>query len=164
MSADLPSSNPFRRKGPPITTSAAAESPTPTFDHIAYLQADFQSGSTDLEVIDAPKKITKKVRVQSPPPLSPSIPDSASTIGEETYSISAKPPTPIPRDDDPFDSTTSDTSEDEAVQRPSKAPANPFSKTLEMMEHPERGGQAAGPQTLRARGGHRWMWRHLKGY
>ena len=152
MSADLPSSNPFRRKGPPITTSSAPESPTPTVNHIAYLQADFQSGSTDLENIDAPKKITKKVRVQSPPPLSPSIPDSASTIGEEAYSISAKPPTPIPRDDDPFDSTTSDTSEDEAVQRPSKAPANPFSKTLEMMEHPERGGQAAGPTNITSSG------------
>lgn len=152
MSADLPSSNPFRRKGPPITTSTAPESPTPTVNHIAYLQADVQPGSTDLENIDAPKKITKKVRVQSPPPLSPSIPDSTSTIGEETYSISAKPPTPVPRDDDPFDSTTSDTSEDEVVQRPSKAPANPFSKTLEMMEHPERGGQAAGPTNTTSSG------------
>ncbi|PMD19186.1 hypothetical protein NA56DRAFT_680271 [Hyaloscypha hepaticicola] len=152
MSADLPSSNPFRRKGPPITTSTAPESPTPTVNHIAYLQADVQPDSTDLENIDAPKKITKKVRVQSPPPLSPSIPDSTSTIGEETYSISAKPPTPVPRDDDPFDSTTSDTSEDEVVQRPSKAPANPFSKTLEMMEHPERGGQAAGPTNTTSSG------------
>jgi hypothetical protein len=143
MAADLPSSNPFRRKGPPIATSAAPESPASTVNHITYLQADVRPGSADLENIDAPKKITKKVRVQSPPPLSPSIPDSTSTIGEETYSISAKPPTPIPRDDDPFDSTTSDTSEDEEVQGPSKAPANPFSKTLEMMEHPERGGQAA---------------------
>jgi hypothetical protein len=147
MAADLPSSNPFRRKGPPVATSAAPESPASTVNHIAYLQADVRPGSADLENIDAPKKITKKVRVQSPPPLSPSIPDSTSTIGEETYSIPAKPPTPIPRDDDPFDSTTSDTSEDEEVQGPSKAPVNPFSKTLEMMEHPER-GQAAAPANI----------------
>ncbi|KAE9369232.1 hypothetical protein N431DRAFT_427432 [Stipitochalara longipes BDJ] len=151
MAADLPSSNPFRRKGPPIATSAAPESPAPTVNHIAYLQADVRPGSADLENNGAPKKITKKVRVQSPPPLSPSIPDSTSTIGEETYSISAKPPTPIPRDDDPFDSTNSDMSDEEEVQMPAKAPANPFSKTLEMMEHPER-GQAAAPTNIASPG------------
>jgi hypothetical protein len=146
MAADFPSSNPFRRKGPSIVTSAPPESSS-TINHIAYQQADLQPGSADLKNIDVPKKITKKVRVQSPPPLSPSIPDSTSTIGEETYSISAKPPTPIPRDDDPFDSTNSDTSDDGEVDRPRKAPANPFSKTLEMMEHPER-GQAAAPTNV----------------
>lgn len=153
MAADLPSSNPFRRKGPPIATStSAAPVPAAAINHVAYLQADIPPGSADFENIDIPKKITKKVRVQSPPPLSPSIPDSTSTIGEETYSISAKPPTPIPRDDDPFDSTSSDTSDDEEVQQPIKAPANPFSKTLEMMEHPERGGQAAAPTNITSPG------------
>jgi hypothetical protein len=152
MAADLPSSNPFRRKGPPTATSIAPETPASTVNHIAYLQADVRPGSADLGNIDAPKKITKKVRVQSPPPLSPSIPDSTSTIGEETYSISAKPPTPIPRDDDPFDSTNSDSSEDEEITIPAKAPANPFSKTLEMMEHPERGGQAAAPTNITSPG------------
>ncbi|KAH8770688.1 hypothetical protein F5882DRAFT_332787, partial [Hyaloscypha sp. PMI_1271] len=152
MAADLPSSNPFRRKGPPLATSVTPETPASTVNHIAYLQADVQPGSADLGNIDAPKKITKKVRVQSPPPLSPSIPDSTSTIGEETYSISAKPPTPIPRDDDPFDSTNSDSSEDEEITISAKAPANPFSKTLEMMEHPERGGQAAAPTNITSPG------------
>jgi hypothetical protein len=152
MAADLPSSNPFRRKGPPIATSVGPENPAPTVNHVAYLQADARPGSADFEINDAPKKITKKVRVQSPPPLSPSIPDSTSTIGEETYSISAKPPTPIPRDDDPFDSTTSDTSDDEELQMPAKAPANPFSKTLEMMEHPGRGAQAAAPPNIASPG------------
>jgi hypothetical protein len=151
MAAEFPSSNPFRRKGPPIATSAPPESPLPIINHIAYQHADLRPGSSDLQNIDVPKKITKKVRVQSPPPLSPSIPESTSTIGEETYSISAKPPTPIPRDDDPFDSTNTDTSEDEEVGKPSKAPANPFSKTLEMMEHPQR-GQAAAPTSIASPG------------
>jgi hypothetical protein len=141
MSADFSSSNPFRRKDPLHTPS----------HHIAYQQADPQTGHPDVEIVDVPKKITKRVRVQSPPPPSPSIPSmpgSASTVGEENYSIFAKPPTPpLPRDDDPFNSITSDISEDEAISRHSKAPANPFSKTLETMERSEREKAMIPPQS-----------------
>ncbi|KUJ14974.1 uncharacterized protein LY89DRAFT_126828 [Mollisia scopiformis] len=141
MSADFPSSNPFRRKASATATPTPQSNPSTT-QHAAYQAADPQPGSLSLESIDVPKKITKKVRVQSPPPLSPStpsLPDSNSTIGEENYSFSARPPTPpIPQDDDPFDTTTSDISEDEELSKPNKAPANPFSRTLETMEHPQR--------------------------
>lgn len=148
MASDLPSSNPFRRKGP----SAAAAAPpapapaapgNPSIEQIGYKQVDPPPASGP-PAVDAPRKITKKVRVQSPPPPSPSIPDSASTIGEENfpYSASAKPPPPIPRDADPFYSIASDISEDEASSGPRKAPANPFSKTLETMERP--GGLSGG--------------------
>ena len=152
MATDYPPSNPFRRKAPPTTTaSAPAEHPHPSIlNHIAYQQADPKSLSESVNSsnFDAPKKTTKKVRVQSPPPPSPSIPDSSSTIGEDTYSITAKPPTPVPHHkNDPFDSATEDTSEDEAVTKPIQvqAPANPFQKTLETMERPDREGPVVPP-------------------
>ena len=136
MASDFPSSNPFRRKGASVAPPAPTGNPSST-THIAYQQADPPPGSSPPEAVDAPKKVTKKVRVQSPPPPSPSIPDSASTIGEESFSYSAKLPAPVTRGDDPFNSITSDTFEDEASGRSRKAPANPFSKTLETMERPD---------------------------
>jgi hypothetical protein len=151
MSADLPSSNPFRRKAPTSTAPSAPPGNPSIVNHIAYQQADPLPGSASLEKLDAPKKITKKVRVQSPPPPSPStpsLPDSSSTIGEEFYSISAKPPTPIPRDDDPFDSIESDVSEAGEPSILNKAPANPFSKTLETMEHTGRDGPMIVPPNV----------------
>jgi hypothetical protein len=151
MSADQPSSNPFRRKGPSPT--APTENPSiSTVNHIAYQQADPPQRSSSLEQVEVPKKATKKVRVQSPPPPSPSIPDSSSTIGEDSHSISEKPPTPIPRDDDPFDSTVSDTDEDEGIGKPTQAPANPFSKTLETMERPEREAAVIPPTNVASPG------------
>jgi hypothetical protein len=155
MSADLPSSNPFRRKAAASTAPSASPSNPSIVNHIAYQQADPLPGSASLEKLDAPKKITKKVRVQSPPPPSPStpsLPDSSSTIGEEFYSISAKPPTPIPRDDDPFDSIEPDVSEDEEPSILNKAPANPFSKTLETMEHTGRDGPVIVPPNVSSPG------------
>ncbi|KAF8855428.1 hypothetical protein BDZ45DRAFT_504002 [Acephala macrosclerotiorum] len=138
-SADFSGSNPFRRKAAAVPTASAPpqNDPSSTIHQVAYQATDPQPGPLSLESINVPKKITKKVRVQSPPPLSPStpsLPDSASTIGEENYSFSTRPPTPpIPQDDDPFDNATSDTSEDEELNK-SKAPANPFSRTLETIE------------------------------
>ncbi len=150
MATYYQSSNPFRRKTSlPTTTSAPAEQP-PVVNHIAYQQTDLQS--TNSLQNEVPKKVPKKVRVQSPPPpSSPSIPDSSSTIGEDSYSISVKPPTPIPRDeDDPFDGTSQDSSEDEAlpVRKQAGAPANPFQKTLETMENPQREGLAISPTNV----------------
>ncbi|KAF4634505.1 hypothetical protein G7Y89_g3605 [Cudoniella acicularis] len=138
MSADFPSSNPFRRKGPSTFTSAFPESPS---EPVAYQEADPPPRSTTLEAVDAPKKITKKVRVQSPPPPSPSIPDSASTIEEDAFLTATKLPTTIPFKD-PFDNISSDVSDNESSTRKNRVPANPFSKTLETMEHPEREREA----------------------
>ncbi|CZR57724.1 uncharacterized protein PAC_07613 [Phialocephala subalpina] len=152
MSADFPSSNPFRRKA---ATPAPPQDNPSNIHHVAYEAPDPQPALLSLDSINVPKKVTKKVRVQSPPPLSPStpsLPDSASTIGEENYSFSARPPTPpIPHDDDPFDTATSDTSEDEELNK-SKAPANPFSKTLETMENPQRDVPTKSPTNVSSPG------------
>ena len=89
-----------------------------------------------------PKKASKKVRVQSPPPPSPStssIPDSASTVGEDIF---AKPTPPSKSRPDPFDSSDSESETTEVVTIPKHVPANPFSRTLETIEHPERDGTA----------------------
>ncbi|KAG0647106.1 hypothetical protein D0Z07_7083 [Hyphodiscus hymeniophilus] len=158
MSTDYPSSNPFRRKAPPSTASAPAEHPS-ILSHIAFQQTHSQppSDSTNSLQIEIPKKVLKKVRVQSPPPLSPSIPDSASTIGDNFQTFAAKPPTTFPRDEnDPFDSISEDTSEDEAATIPrqtqAQIPANPFQKTLETMEHPEREGPVILPTNVTSPG------------
>ncbi|CAG8955007.1 hypothetical protein HYFRA_00008697 [Hymenoscyphus fraxineus] len=143
MSAAFHSSNPFRRKAPSII-SAYPENPSlPSPAQIAYQEADPPPRSPIVQTIDHPQKITKKVRVQSPPPSSPSAPNSASTIGENSYAPSNIPQTRQVQQDgeDPFGSVTSDTSEDEAVGNTRKAPPNPFSRTLETMEQSARGGQ-----------------------
>lgn len=89
---------------------------------------------------DISKKASKKVRVQSPPPPSPStssIPDSTSTVGEDIFT---KPATPNIKPPDPFDSSDSESLRNEEVTIPKHVPANPFSRTLETIEHPEREG------------------------
>ncbi|PVH76993.1 hypothetical protein DL98DRAFT_277951 [Cadophora sp. DSE1049] len=140
MSAELPSSNPFRRKTPSTLPSAMSHPSTDI--QISSQNEHLPPEAASIGQTVLPKKITKKVRVQSPPPPSPStpsIPDSSSTLGEESYKTPGRPPSPPnPRADDPFDSVTSDTSEDEESSRLNKAPANPFSKTLETMENPDR--------------------------
>ncbi|KAK0114007.1 hypothetical protein ONS95_014250 [Cadophora gregata] len=155
MSADLPSSNPFRRKTPSTLPSAMSQHPTADIQ-ISSPYENIQSGAVGIEQTALPKKIAKKVRVQSPPPPSPStpsIPDSSSTIGDDSYKTPGRPPSPPkPRADDPFDSVNSDTSEDEGSNKPTKAPANPFSKTLETMENPEREFPAAHPPNTAAAG------------
>ncbi|KAL2063918.1 hypothetical protein VTL71DRAFT_4412 [Oculimacula yallundae] len=148
MSAAPQSSNPFRRKTPTTLPSAMSTRPsTNTYASSQYRDQSQENGS--LEQIAIPKKVTKKVRVQSPPPPSPStpsIPDSASTVGEDSYTTDGRPPSPpVPRAEDPFDSVTSDISEDEGSGIPSKAPANPFSRTLDTMEHPEREATMSNP-------------------
>ena len=147
----MDSSNPFRRKTTASATSATAEHPS-ILSHIAFPppqnESQPPSNSTDSLPIDAPKKAPKRVRVQSPPPLSPSVPDSASTTGEDVYTISAEPSTRLQQDkNDPFDSISEDSSEDEAftIPRPAQAPANPFQKTLETMENRDREGPVIPP-------------------
>ncbi|ESZ97840.1 hypothetical protein SBOR_1785 [Sclerotinia borealis F-4128] len=140
MTADFSSSNPFRRKGP-LSSSTISPPSNPTVNHFMNPE---QSANSNLEYLyiepkDVPKKIPKKVRVQSPPPPSPSIPDSISTLGEDSTPF--ENPTRITREDeqDPFDSITSDISEHEEEHTSPRARIlNPFSKTLETMENPAR--------------------------
>ena len=136
MTEDFASSNPFRRKTP----TAVADPPfslTPSQAPIPPSALSFTGSSPSiLEPEKLRTKAPKKVRVQSPPPSSP----------EET-SIPQKPPTPIPRSndplppaDDPFDNDTdsSDLSDDDSNTVTSNyVPANPFQKTLATMEHTE---------------------------
>jgi hypothetical protein len=133
MSQDYSSSNPFRRKGASSASSSVPLEPCPVIDNLAYQQTEAASPQS----IHLPKKAAKKVRVQSPPPPSPSRFDSPSTIVEDDDSTD-RPPTPIPRDDDPFGSTISDTSEEEGANKLLQAPPNPFQKTLETMEPSKR--------------------------
>ncbi len=166
MSADFSSSNPFRRKGPSSPSTSISTSTLPNHaslqpqspslsatSHIAYQHASLQPAFSSISShsSDAPKKIPKKVRVQSPPPPSPStpsLPDSASTARDEDYFLSAHPSTPPLRDPDPFDSLESASEDEDGKQaRPGKAPANPFSKTLETMEHTQRNGPGIGQKT-----------------
>ncbi|KAI9643267.1 hypothetical protein NHQ30_007883 [Ciborinia camelliae] len=154
MTADFSSSNPFRRKGP--SPSSTIEPPSNlTFNHFTDPE---QSASSNIEYTyaerqDVPKKIPKKVRVQSPPPPSPSIPDSTSTIGEE--SIPFETPMGISPEDeqDPFENITSDISDDEEENRPPRARIlNPFSKTLETMKNSGRGTLGMSPTNVKSSG------------
>jgi hypothetical protein len=123
------SSNPFRRKGASSPGLPTFLEPLPVADHRVYQQHE-PAGTQSIEL---PPKSVKKVRVQSPPPQSPASLDSPSTIVDENDSIYNRAPTPIQRDDDPFESIVSDTSEEEGFRKPSQAPPNPFQKTLETM-------------------------------
>ncbi|CZT00341.1 uncharacterized protein RCO7_08312 [Rhynchosporium graminicola] len=146
MSAPPQSSNPFRRKAATNLPSAMSTRPS-TSTH-----ASSQNGNTQenagIDQISTPKKVTKKVRVKSPPPLSPSTPSmpDSSTFGEDTFPAHDRLPSPpVPRAEDPFDSVNSEISEDDGSAIPSKAPANPFSRTLDTMEHPKREATISNP-------------------
>ncbi|KAF7876659.1 hypothetical protein EAF04_001744 [Stromatinia cepivora] len=140
MPADLQSSNPFRRKGP-FPSSTISPSPIPAVNHFADSEQSANSNTecAHIESQDGPKKTPKKVRVQSPPPPSPSIPDSTSTIGEDSGPFENPMRASRGFEQDPFDSITSDISEDDEEDKPPRARIlNPFSKTLETMENPGR--------------------------
>lgn len=125
------SSNPFRRKG---AASPVSSEPLPVADHRVYQQYE----PADAQSVELSSKSVKKVRVQSPPPQSPASFDSPSTIVDENDSVDNRVPTPIQRDDDPFESIVSDTSEEDGFRKPSLAPPNPFQKTLETMGYSAR--------------------------
>ncbi|KAJ5046640.1 uncharacterized protein L3040_003876 [Drepanopeziza brunnea f. sp. 'multigermtubi'] len=149
MSAELPASNPFRRRIYAALPSAMSERPSAN----SQISADYAEPQTDPvggEGTGVLKKITKKVRVHSPPPpslSSPTISDSSSTVGNEIYNTSGRPTkSAIPREEDPFENATADTSDDEETSRLGRVPANPFSKTLETMENPGRGTGTVPPR------------------
>lgn len=137
MSHEYSSSNPFRRKATAPTSTASAVPPEipSTITHFTYSQAD---PTTSFQSNPQSKKTQKKVRVQSPPPPSPSLPVS-STILDDVPAYS-EPSKLIPRDDNPFSRAPSDTSEGDRLGKPSQAPPNPFQKTLETMEQSVREG------------------------
>ena len=131
MSTDLQSSNPFRRKAtaagaaPAITSSSPAPpdpranvfDSEPSSNNASAARATADAAGPELP---KPKKVVKRVRVQTPPPLS-SDSESEGPIGPES-------PT-----EDPFESSrgspVSETLPDSAPQL-----RNPFSRTLHDIE------------------------------
>ncbi|KIM98178.1 hypothetical protein OIDMADRAFT_44010 [Oidiodendron maius Zn] len=134
MSQEYSSSNPFRRKGTPATATSPPLDLIPVVDS----RVDEQTDAADSQSVDAPKKLAKKVRVQSPHPPSPSSLDTPSTIVGGDDSTYDRAPTPSQQDDDPFENALSDTSSEENDNKSLPAPPNPFAKTLETMEPSKR--------------------------
>ena len=151
MADDYLSSNPFRRKS--TTPSIPPETPTPSnINHIAYQHAQPLVERTNLPRAESVKKIPKKVRMQSPPPPSPStssVPGFPSAIAEDVYTNATKRVTQY---NDPFDGTSSTSSEDEADVMPSQAPHNPFSKTLATMERTDKEAYVPPPANVSSLG------------
>ncbi|KAG4028870.1 hypothetical protein MFRU_019g01560 [Monilinia fructicola] len=154
MTTEFSSSNPFRRKGP-FSSSTISSPSNSIVNHFANPEQS-ANPNTEYKYIerqDVPKKTPKKVRVQSPPPPSPSIPDSTSTIGED--SVPFENPMHMSREgeQDPFDSIESDVSGEEDENKPPTARIlNPFSKTLETLENPGRDALGATPANVTSTG------------
>lgn len=158
MTTNFSSSNPFRRKGP-LSSSTVSSAPIHTAKRSTSQDqsADLIGDQTCIERQDVPKKIPKKVRVQSPPPPSPSIAESTSTIGDDL--VPFENPTLLSRDNeqDPFGNITPDISEDEGEaedeNKPSKTQIpNPFSKTLDSMDNPGRDALGISPTNITSPG------------
>ncbi|RYP67136.1 hypothetical protein DL769_005841 [Monosporascus sp. CRB-8-3] len=144
----------------PLSSSLQAAAPRPpltAFD--SSLPEDERRetelhGDEDEPVQPKPRKIVKKVRVQSPPPSSPEDavpvrslhPEDAYDDDDEDDSSSSTDSTDSrdrEEDVDPFDNAASDPPEDHKdIEQPlPRPPANPFSRTLKDLE---RSGQAQG--------------------
>ncbi|KAH7134681.1 hypothetical protein B0J13DRAFT_528783 [Dactylonectria estremocensis] len=136
----MASSNPFRKSTAPTATTTAF-APTTTSPAAARFPSletiDTSFGLTDPSVVDKKSKPVKKVRVLSPPPLSPDSP-----VWPFTAPLAASGPGQ-PGNNDPFDAASSDDSDREIVHAAapppqkigSRVPANPFSKTLRDLEN-----------------------------
>ncbi|TWU75908.1 hypothetical protein ED733_006048 [Metarhizium rileyi] len=137
------SSNPFRKKALGTIDTARAGSPKSSLR------------SLDGHTADRKNKLVKKVRVLSPPPLSPDSPERPSEVPQ--------PPVPLSSDAyshanhhpgfDPFNGASTDESDGESIAVPPPdgyqpqlqqqqvgrldARANPFSKTLQDIEVPK---------------------------
>ncbi|KAF4988868.1 hypothetical protein FDECE_14894 [Fusarium decemcellulare] len=146
----MASSNPFRKKIAPAADTAALTTTTrssaaarfPTLESIETASTPPPPTSfhqPDLSAPDSKSKTNKKVRVLSPPPLSPDSPSWAfSTPSFAEHGAEQQ------KDDDPFDETSPDDSDREIVPSAShdqvrgggQLPGNPFSKTLRDLESP----------------------------
>ncbi|KPM38426.1 hypothetical protein AK830_g8122 [Neonectria ditissima] len=136
----MASSNPFRKKSASTATTTASipALSSPAAVRFPALDAvDTSLTFPDPSVVDKKSKPMKKVRVLSPPPLSPDYPEWPYTAPPLTISGSGQL-----GDNDPFDAASSDDSDREIVpiaappppNTGSRVPANPFSKTLRDLE------------------------------
>jgi hypothetical protein len=140
MSADLPSSNPFRRKPPSAAPPPQSANPTISDSTpIPYAHIPIRSSSI-VEPLSVPKKAGKKVRVQSPPPPSPPLPNSSPIAEERLAGVHTAPGKAIYDREDPFQNDASHTPDEDVVDKSRQIPPNPFSKTLATMEHSGREG------------------------
>ncbi|KAI5467973.1 hypothetical protein BGZ63DRAFT_399507 [Mariannaea sp. PMI_226] len=132
----MASSNPFRRStGPSINSTGPPRSPATRFPALDAI--DTSLPPLGASISNPSSKVIKKVRVLSPPPLSPDSPD---------WRFTAPPLAPglldPTKENDPFDAESPADSDREimpsATPPPPKdsrnIPANPFSKTLHDME------------------------------
>ncbi|CAG9991540.1 unnamed protein product, partial [Clonostachys byssicola] len=148
----MASSNPFRSKGShlvsrfstasPIDTGSPASTPSPQPPHTSFRTSPEASGSAEKK-----PKVVKKVRVLSPPPISPDSPEWPSN------------PAPVfsPNANDPFGNGLYEQTDRDTLppllQQPqfplqlplqprqnAAPPANPFSKTLHDMENAKKEG------------------------
>ncbi|EEU42486.1 uncharacterized protein NECHADRAFT_104351 [Fusarium vanettenii 77-13-4] len=143
----MASSNPFRKSVVAADTATLQGIASPTSTRFPPLHSIDTSSSrppptsfqVDISTSDSQSKTSKKVRVLSPPPLSPDSPEWAFSAPsfEEHGSMQQK-------GDDPFDATSTDDSDREMVsafardqdRSGGQAPGNPFSKTLRDLESP----------------------------
>ena len=146
MSQEYSTSNPFRRKGAASFSATVAPEPAPVVDDRAHQQTE----ASNSQSVDVTKKAAKKVRVQSPHPTSPSDVDLPSTLAAGDGPAYNRAPTPSQRDDDPFESASSDSLSEEDGAKPSQAPPNPFKKTLETMEPSKREAISSKPSVSHA--------------
>ncbi|KAM0345399.1 hypothetical protein ACHAPU_006562 [Fusarium lateritium] len=144
----MASSNPFRKSAAITVDSAtfsnhmaSAAARFPALDSIETTSAtpppptSFQQ--MDASTIDSKSKINKKVRVLSPPPLSPDPPERTVTTPLAQYTTNQQ------NEPDPFDATTDDSDREMvAIAAPhytttgGQGPGNPFSKTLRDLGSP----------------------------
>ncbi|RYP12807.1 hypothetical protein DL765_007127 [Monosporascus sp. GIB2] len=144
----------------PLSASLQTATPPPPFTTFSSsLPGDERRerelhGDMDEPVQPKPRKIVKKVRVQSPPPSSPedAVPvrsfhpeDAYNDHDDEDDSSSSTSSTDSrdrEEDVDPFDNAASDTEDHKDIEQPQpRPPANPFSRTLKDLE---RSGQTQG--------------------
>ncbi|KAM5365906.1 hypothetical protein ACJZ2D_010739 [Fusarium nematophilum] len=149
----MASSNPFRKKvtAAADTITVPASPPSAAAARFPALDAIETAGTpppptsfhqAGISVADSSKsKTTKKVRVLSPPPLSPDSPEWAFATPPSFTEYAAGEQ----KDDDPFDATSTDDSDREIVSAAGQGqardggqvPGNPFSKTLRDLESPD---------------------------
>ncbi|RYP49330.1 hypothetical protein DL768_004955 [Monosporascus sp. mg162] len=146
----------------PLSSSLHTAAPRPSFTAFSSSLPEDERremelhGDKDEPVQPKPRKIVKKVRVQSPPPSSPedAVPvrssqpqdayDDDDDDDEDDSSSSSSSTDSRDREDDvdPFDNAASDTEDHKDIEKPlPRPPANPFSKIL---KDSERSGQAQG--------------------
>lgn len=144
----MASSNPFRKSAaiavntatfPDSTSSAAARFPALDSFETATPPPPTSFQQADTSATDQKSKITKKVRVLSPPPLSPdSLQWAVTAPSLAQYAGNQR------NENDPFDAISTDDSDREMVaasasgQAPigGQAAGNPFSKTLRDLDSP----------------------------